>query len=118
MLLPDPIRPIIATRSPAFILNEVNRNPARIKKLLGNIEFHKLWLSINDNHKHELKKYSLNEKILPQVMISIAALSVFPFAARGILEVIFENSSVDFNEFIEQRKEFAAEFVIKAIKEN
>lgn len=103
---------------PAFILNEVNRNPARVKKLLGNIEFHKIWSSINDQHKDELKNYNLNEQILPQVMISVAALSVFPFAARGILEVIFENSSIDFNEFIEQRKEFATEFVIKAIKEN
>jgi TetR/AcrR family transcriptional regulator len=103
---------------PAFILNEVNRNPVRVKKLLGNIEFHKLWSSIYKQHKYELKNYDINERILPQVMISIAALSVFPFAARGILEVIFENAGINFNEFIEQRKEFAAKFVIKAIKEN
>ena len=30
-------------RLPGFILNEVNRNPARIKKFLSNIDFRKLW---------------------------------------------------------------------------
>ena len=103
---------------PAFILNEVNRNPVRVKKLLGNIEFHKLWSNIYNQHKDELKNYDINERVLPQVMISIASLSVFPFAARGILEVIFENSGINFNEFIELRKEFASEFVIKALKDN
>jgi hypothetical protein len=49
-------------------------------------------------------------------MTTIASMSVFPFAARGILEGIFQNMGVDYNKYIEERKEFAAEFVIKAIK--
>ena len=49
-------------------------------------------------------------------MISIAAISVFPFAARGIIEGIFEKMDINFNEYIEERKDFAADFVIKAIK--
>jgi hypothetical protein len=48
-------------------------------------------------------------------MTTIASLSVFPFAAKGILEVVFENFGVDFDKYIESRKEFAADFVIKAI---
>ena len=52
---------------------------------------------------------------MPQLMITIAAMSVFPFAARGILEGILEKIGVDFNVYIEERKEFAADFVIKAI---
>jgi hypothetical protein len=32
-----------------------------------------------------------------------------------MLEGIFENLGVDFDKYIEERKEFAAEFVIKAI---
>jgi hypothetical protein len=49
-------------------------------------------------------------------MVSIAALSVFPFAARGLIEGILDKVGVDFNDYIEQRKEFAAEFVIRAIR--
>ena len=101
---------------PAFVLNEINRNPARIKKLLKNVHFENLWQKLYEQHKSELGKYNITEAALPQLMVSIAALSVFPFAARGIIEGILDKVGIDFDEYIEQRKEFAAEFVIKAIK--
>jgi TetR/AcrR family transcriptional regulator len=100
---------------PGFILNEINHNPKRIQNLIKNIEFKNLWLSIIEHHKDELYKYNITEETLPQIMTTIASLSVFPFAARGILEVAFKNFGVDFNKYIEERKDFAAEFVIKAI---
>ena len=100
---------------PAFVLNEINRNPARIKKLLKNVHFETLWQQLYEQHKSELGKYNITEAILPQIMVSIVALSVFPFAARGIIEGILDKVGVDFNDYIEQRKEFAADFVIKAI---
>jgi TetR/AcrR family transcriptional regulator len=104
-------------RLPGFILNEINRNPARIKKLLKTIEFRKIWTTLREQHKDELDKYNITEETLPQIMTSIAAISVFPFAARGILEGIFENMGIDFDKYMEERKEFAADFVIKAISQ-
>lgn len=100
---------------PGFILNEINRNPARIKKLLKNIHFESLWQQLYNQHRKELDKYNITEESLPQLMVSIASLSVFPFAARGLIEGILEKVGVDFNDYIEERKVFAAEFVIKAI---
>jgi TetR/AcrR family transcriptional regulator len=100
---------------PGFILNEINRNPARIKKLLNNIDIENLWQKLYEQHKEELKKYNITEATMPQIMVSIAALSVFPFAARGLIEGILGKIGIDFNDYIEQRKEFAAEFVIKAV---
>jgi AcrR family transcriptional regulator len=102
-------------RLPGFILNEINRNPTRIKKLLSTIEFGKIWTILREQHKEELYKYNITEENLPQIMTTIASMSVFPFAARGILEGIFQNMGVDFDKYIEERKVFAAEFVIKAI---
>jgi len=102
-------------RLPGFILNEINRNPARIKKLLSTIEFGKIWTILYEQHKDELYKYNITQENLPQIMTTIASMSVFPFAARGILEGIFQNMGVDFDKYIEERKGFAAEFVIKAI---
>lgn len=100
---------------PAFLLNEANRNPQRIKKLIANVDMQYFWNTLYVQHKEEFKKYNITEETLPQLMISIAALSVFPFAARGIMEAILEKTGTSFNDFIDQRKEFAAEFVIKAI---
>lgn len=103
-------------RLPSFVLNEINRNPARIKKLLKNVDFRKLWSMLAEQHKGELEKYNITEASIPQIMTSIAAISVFPFAARGIIEGIFENLGIDFDDYIEERKEFAAEFVLSAMK--
>ena len=102
-------------RLPGFILNEINRNPSRIKKLLSTIEFGKVWSLLYEQHKDELDKYNITQANLPQIKTTIASMSVFPFAARGILEGIFQNMGVDFDNYIEERKGFAAEFVLKAI---
>ena len=103
-------------RLPGFLLNEVNRNPARIKKLLDNIDFNNIWLQLYKQHKNELQKYNISQETLPQIMISMAAMSVFPFAARGILEGVLDKMGLDFNEYMEERKTFAADFVINALK--
>jgi AcrR family transcriptional regulator len=101
---------------PAFMLNEVNRNPARIKKLIMSIDIEKLWKTLEKQHEKELAKYHIKKEELPQLMSSFAALSVFPFAARGILEVILEKMGMRFDDYLEQRKKYVAEFAIRAIK--
>jgi TetR/AcrR family transcriptional regulator len=103
-------------RLPAFLLNEINRHPERIKKMIRNVDFIKLWETLERQHKKELEEYNITFETVPQIMVSIASLSVFPFAARGILEGIFENLGVDFDTYIEERKEFAAEFVLGALR--
>lgn len=103
-------------RLPAFILNEINRNPERFRKLIANIDIAYLWGKVEEMHRDELKKYNISRENIPQIMTSIAALSVFPFAARGILEELFRKLNIKFDDYIEERKEYAAEFVIKALK--
>jgi len=102
-------------RLPGFILNEVNRHPERIKKLLANVDFENLWMKLYEQHKAELDRYHISRSDIPQLMISMAAISVFPFAAKGILEGILGKIDMNFNDFIEERKDYAAEFVIRAI---
>jgi hypothetical protein len=96
-------------------LNEINQNPERIKKILENIDYRAVWQRITEMHKHELHKYNITENSIPQILTSIVSLSVFPFAAKGILKSIFDKAGIDFKKYIEDRKEFAAEFVIRAI---
>jgi TetR/AcrR family transcriptional regulator len=105
-------------RLPAFLLNEINRNPGRVKKLIRNVNVNKFWMMLMEQHPDELAEYRITKELLPQLMITIASISVFPFAARGILETLFENMDIDFDDFLEKRKEFAATFVINALKNN
>jgi TetR/AcrR family transcriptional regulator len=103
-------------RLPSFILNEINHNPARIKKIIKSVDFNQLWKMLEDQHKKELEMYNITRESIPQIMTTIASISVFPFAARGIIETILENIGMDFDSYIEERKEFAADFVISALK--
>ncbi len=103
-------------RLPSFILSEINRNPAMIKKFIRHLDVNKLWATLEAQHKEELKKYNITRETVSQFMTSIAAMSVFPFAARVLIANILEKIGYDFDDYIEQRKEYAADFVINAIK--
>jgi AcrR family transcriptional regulator len=102
-------------RLPSFILNEIHRNPGRIRKLIQSIDINKLWTTLEAQHKEELKRYNITEENLPQFMTTIAGMSVFPFAAKPIIGSIMEKMGYNFDNYIEERKEYAADFVIKAI---
>lgn len=103
-------------RLPSFLLNEINRNPERMTKLMEKIEVHKLWDTLHAQHKKELNAYNINREDFPQIMVSVAALSLFPFAGFEIVSRILEKHGTGFDEFIEKRKDFATQFVIKALK--
>ena len=102
-------------RLPSFLMNELNRNPARIKKLIQSLDINKLWTTLEKQHKEEFVKYNITSENIPQVMTSIAALTVFPFVAKAIISGFMEKMGYDFDEYIEARKTFAADFIIKAI---
>jgi len=102
-------------RLPSFFLIELNRNPERIKKLIKNIDINKVWATLEKQHKEEFVKYNITRETIPQLMTSIAALSVFPFVAKAVISGIMEKLDYNFDEYIELRKKYAADFVIKAI---
>ena len=101
---------------PSFILNEIHRNPDRIRKLIQRIDIEKLWKTLEAQHKEELKRYNITKENIPQFMTTVAGMSVFPFAAKPIISSIMGKMGYDFNEYIEERKEYAADFVINALK--
>lgn len=101
---------------PFFILNELNRNPARIKKLIQGTDIVSFWHTLENQHKNELSKYNIDRENIPQLMTSIVSLSVFPFAARTLIASLMEKLGYDFDDYIDKRKAFAADFVINALK--
>ena len=105
-------------RLPSFFLYEMNRNPLIIKKFIEHLDIEKLWTTLEMQHKEELQKYNVTRETIPQFMTSVVALSVFPFAAKSVIENILEKMGYRFDEYLKIRKEYAGEFVINAIKKN
>jgi TetR/AcrR family transcriptional regulator len=103
-------------RLPSFILNEMNRNPARVKNFIQRVDIGKLWTTLEEQHKEELEKYGITRENIPQFMTSLVSMTVFPFAGRALIASIMEKMGYDFEDYLEKRKEYAADFVIKAIK--
>jgi len=48
-------------------------------------------------------------------MTTIAGMTVFPFAAKTIIAGIMQQMGYNFDEYIEMRKTYAADFIIKAL---
>ncbi|HEN20767.1 MAG TPA: hypothetical protein ENN86_02020 [Desulfobacteraceae bacterium] len=51
-------------------------------------------------------------------MTTIAGMSVFPFVARPVIAGIMEKMGYDFDQYTEERKEYAADFIINALKKH
>ena len=49
-------------------------------------------------------------------VINILSLTIFPFAARPLLKVIFDFSDGDYDDFLEKRKTDLPEFFLNAIR--
>jgi AcrR family transcriptional regulator len=103
-------------RLPAFVLNEFHRNPQRIRKLIQNIDIDKLWTTLESQHKEELERFNITKENIPQFMTTIAGMSVFPFVARPVIAGIMEKMDYNYEQYLEERKEYAADFVMSALK--
>lgn len=102
-------------RLPSFILNEFHRHPDRIKKIIQGVDINKIWATLEAQHREELKKYNITRETIPQFMTTVAGMSVFPFVAKPVIAGVMEKMGYNFDEYIEERKKYAADFVIKAI---
>jgi AcrR family transcriptional regulator len=105
-------------RLPIFLLNEMNRNPERIRKFVRNMDVRKIWDTLETQHKKELERYNLTPDNIPQFLTTMVSISIFPFAGRTLISAILEKVGVNFNDYLEERKSYAADFVIRAIRKD
>ena len=59
-------------RLPAFLLNEINRHPERIRKLLANVNIESFYDLLYSQHREELDRYEINREKFPQIMTTMA----------------------------------------------
>lgn len=107
MLIRNPLVPI-------FILREINRNPDLLIKLFSKSGINPdIFL---DTIETELKKEGFADLDPRHFLINILGLCVFPIAARPLIQrLMFESDQESFDQFLEERKEEVADFVIQAI---
>ncbi len=105
-------------RLPLFLLNEISHNPELMQGLGEIMKFGQIREMIFKKHARELREYGIKKSELSQLMITIVSLAIFPFAARDVMKLVLLNldDSKNFNTFMRERKEFAADFVISSLK--
>ena len=80
-------------RLPFFIINELNRKPERIQRLIRNIDFKLFYKTLSEQHGKEFEKYDITPDSLLQIMTSIAAISIFPFIGKNFSKSLWRIST-------------------------
>jgi TetR/AcrR family transcriptional regulator len=103
-------------RLPGFILNEINQNPQRLAKIFTVDHVHLIVQNVFGQLDDEIQSGNIRPIDKAQLFINIIALSVFPFVARGLLEMFLNQQNIHFNDLLEQRKTELAQFIMNAVK--
>ena len=103
---------------PLFLLNEISHNPDLVNGIRETLPYDQLRSVVFQKHAKELKGYGIKKDDMPQLMMTVVSLSVFPFAARDVIKMMIPEvgDNKKFIAFMRDRKEFAADFVITALK--
>ncbi|MEI6886353.1 MAG: TetR/AcrR family transcriptional regulator [Bacteroidota bacterium] len=102
-------------RLPFFLLNEINRNPERLRVFLRGLDVEKLFKVLYSRGYPGAKMKNLTRETTIQLITTIISMSIFPFVSKGVFDVLFEKFGMSFTEYIEVRKQFAANFVITSL---
>lgn len=100
---------------PAFIIQELNRNPEFILKLKENKGFPNLD-TFKKQVDEEVKKGIINPISAEQLFINIMALNIFPFVAKPLIMAFTNADNKDYKQLMEDRKTEVANFIINSIK--
>lgn len=99
---------------PAFVLHEINQNPKRLANILNKSGFKRVQKKVMKEMDKEMNSGTLLKMEPIQLVVNVLALSIFPFAARGLLEIILNQQNIDWTHFINERKTLCPEFIINA----
>ncbi|MGV6828767.1 MAG: TetR/AcrR family transcriptional regulator [Flavobacteriales bacterium] len=100
---------------PNFIVQELNRNPEFVKKLVTAEHFPNIAV-----FKKQVESCVKNKMIRPinpdQLFINMMALNVFPFIGAPLLMGFTRTNKAQYKNLMKQRKTEVSQFIIQAIK--
>ncbi|MCF6357886.1 MAG: TetR/AcrR family transcriptional regulator [Draconibacterium sp.] len=99
---------------PSFILKEISRDPEFLATVIKS-------QGVNPNEifemfEKEMEAGNIRRMDPRDLMINILAMSVFPFAAKPLINIMFfGNDKKAYNSFLKKRKDTVKEFVLNSI---
>lgn len=101
---------------PLFMIIEVNRNPQRMKDVLGQTQ--------NFNKIQQFAYQMLTEMQVGRIksfnplhlMLNIMSLCIFPFIAKPVIQAILQVNEADLSIILKQRKEEVSRFLHEALR--
>lgn len=99
---------------PNFILNELHTNPDRLERLMKEAGFHPEVLIAKI--QQEIEHGTCRAFDPREIIINVISLSMFPFAARPLVQrVWFGNDPEQYEQFINRRAETLVQFLDSAL---
>lgn len=108
---------IIATNPhiPAFVLQELRRNPNRLKSVVG--ESARVHMAVLQRQISEAVDAGRIRPIRAEHLIAnMVALSVFPFIARPVLETALGLDSDSYDNLLRERSDEVSRFILNALQ--
>jgi len=102
-------------KMPLFIMNEIGTNPDRILKHMdfgAFLDYQKLEKQLREDHEKGL----IIQVDVKHFIINILGMTVFPFAAKIIIQKNLGIDEEDWHQFIDQRKKVIPETIMNWIK--
>ncbi len=101
---------------PRFVINEISKHPTafveRMRPQFPFLNFEAFGKQVAD----EVAAGNIRPIDPRHLIVNILSMSVFPFLARPMLQMILSMSEADFDRFVEERKTEVASFIINSIR--
>ncbi len=100
---------------PNFIIQELNRNPDFVKKLVAERNFPNI-LKFKQQVNEKVEEGVIRPIKAEQLFINIISLNIFPFIGAPLLKGFVDVNDDTYKQLMEDRKTEIADFIINAIK--
>ena len=101
---------------PIFVLNELGANPQKLREKFIYKNVRLLYMKLAKRIKKEEAKGTIRPIPIPDFLLNVISLSIFPFAARPVATQFLNLSEADYAQLLDKHREYVAGFVINAIK--
>lgn len=101
---------------PAFVLNELNTNPEGFVKDILNRREKPNPMKLMMQIQMELEAGNINPVNPIHLALNVVSMCVFPFAARPLMQGLFQIENKDYLQFMTTRKQAITDFVINALR--
>lgn len=99
---------------PSFILKEIHRDPEFLASIIKSQGLNPQEIFVM--FEKEMEAGNIRKMDPRELMINILGLSIFPFAAKPLMKVMFfDNNKRAYNDFLIQRKTSVKEFILNSI---